>query len=70
MTPARVAFTPRTNSQRSAVARFGTTWELAPFFIFGFPVRGVPCAFIQPPGLFREGRWVRVEQVTPIEENS
>jgi len=60
---ARIIFVPKTNSQRGAVARFGTDWQLAEGFIFGFPVRGVPCAFIHPVGRLGEGRWVNIQQI-------
>jgi hypothetical protein len=61
-TPTRVFWTPKTNSQRTALGRFGTDWELAPGFE-PFAVRGRLCRFIRPVGNQFEARWVPVEQI-------
>ena len=67
----RVIFRPVTNTQRSAVARFGTDWQLAHWSKLGHPVtvRGVPSVFIHPVGQQWEARWVAaalVELAEPL----
>jgi hypothetical protein len=61
----RVFWTPKTNTQRSALARFGTDWQLVsaadPEIIR--TVHGRLCWFIHPVGRPFEARWVPVEQV-------
>jgi hypothetical protein len=61
----RVIFRPVTNTQRSAVARFGTDWQLAHWSKLGHPVtvRGVPSVFIHPVGQQWEARWVALALV-------
>lgn len=67
----RIIFRPVTNTQRSAVARFGTDWQLAHWSKLGHPVtvRGVPSVFIHPVGQQWEARWVSaalVELAEPL----
>jgi hypothetical protein len=60
-----VTWTPRSNSQRSALARF-ETWEMAPgngSATFG----GEVCVMIRPVGFPGESRWVAVRDVKPVE---
>lgn len=63
----RVFWTPKTNTQRSALGRFGTDWQLVagmdPGAAFPSTVRGRLCWFIHPVGLPFEARWVPIEQV-------
>jgi hypothetical protein len=62
----RVTWTPKTNSQRSALARFGTDWEISSTLCWERPsivLRGELCWFIQPTGNRNEGRWVPVKQI-------
>lgn len=61
----RIFWTPKTISQRSALARLGTDWELVPGYIPA-EVRGVLCRFIRPTNDTLNNdhaRWVRVEQI-------
>lgn len=58
----RVFWTPKTNTQRGALARFGTDWELHPGFVPSV-VHGRLCQFIRPVNHLFEGRWVPVEQI-------
>ena len=61
----RVWWTPKTNSQRSALARFGSDWQLNSTPGADIPsfVRGRPCWFIHPVCWPFEARWVPIEQV-------
>jgi hypothetical protein len=63
----RVTWTPKTNSQRTALRRF-PEWELTPGFR-PLRVRGSVCHFICPVNNPLEARWVPVEQVR-FEENT
>ena len=60
----RITWTPKTNSQRTAIAKFGTDWELAEFYI-PLVVKGHLCRFIRPVGdrMNNDARWIRVEQI-------
>jgi hypothetical protein len=65
----RIFWSPKTLSQRAALARHGADWELVPGYI-PYIVRGVLCRFIRPVvDVFdnAHARWVRVQQVK-IEE--
>ncbi len=61
----RVFWTPMTNTERTAIARFGTDWQ----FVGGIDtapivtVRGRACQFIHPVGRAFDARWVPVEQI-------
>ena len=61
----RVWWTPKTNTQRSALGRFGTDWQLNSAMAFEHPsvVWGRQCWFIHPVGKREESRWVPVGQV-------
>jgi hypothetical protein len=61
-----VWWTPRTNSQRGALARFGSDWQLHSAMIHQTHpsvVWGRQCWFIHPVGNSEESRWVPVGQV-------
>jgi len=63
-----VTWTPRSNSQRSALARF-ETWEIVPgngSATFG----GEVCVMIRPVGAPGESRWVAARDVKPVEASS
>jgi hypothetical protein len=62
----RVTWTPKTNSQRTALRRF-PEWELTPGFR-PLRVRGSVCQFIRPVNHILEGRWVPVEQIQVKED--
>jgi len=62
MSTTRIFWTPKTNSQRAALARCGTDRELVPGYILGV-VRGRTCRFIRPVNDQFEARWVPVEQI-------
>ena len=64
----RVFCTPNTNSQRSALARFGSDWELVPGFQPFRTLHAGVCRFICPVGQPRQARWVSVEQIKLKEE--
>jgi hypothetical protein len=59
----RVFWTPRTNTQRSALARFGTDWQINKDLSWPRTVNGNKCLFVHPVGHPQESRWVRVEQI-------
>jgi hypothetical protein len=59
----RVFWTPKTNTQRSALARFGTDWQIHWATPRPSSVRRQKCWFIHPVGNPAEARWVPVEQV-------
>lgn len=57
-----IFWTPKTNTQRTALARFGSEWELSPGFI-PTTVHNRLCRFIRPAGNQFEARWVPIEQI-------
>ncbi len=59
----RVTWTPKTNSQRGALARFGTDWQVSPLTPAAMSVHRQLCWFIHPVGHPDEARWVPVEQI-------
>lgn len=56
-----IEWRPRTNSQRTAKARF-EKWELVPHYL-PMVVRGSVCRFIRPVGNSFDARWVPIEQI-------
>jgi hypothetical protein len=63
----RVIWTPRTNTQRSAVARFaGVEWERTAG-VSEQTFAGHTCVMVNPVGFRREGRWVNADEVTPAD---
>jgi hypothetical protein len=64
----RVWWTPRTNTQRTALARFGTDWQIHAALHWATAVNGHKCWFIHPVGHPFEARWVPVEQIKLREE--
>ena len=60
-----VFWTPMKNTERTAIARFGSTWQFvggsdtAPIVNVG----GRACQLIHPVGHAFEARWVPIEQI-------